>query len=61
LIIEVPSCFFINGRLLHYEVMYHLCVSRLFEGIEGMSIFEGQSHYGEFEVEGLSFFEGVWG
>jgi hypothetical protein len=51
----MPSCSFINGRLLH------LCVSRLFEGIEGMSIFEGQSHYMEFEVEGLSFFEGVWG
>jgi len=41
--------------------MYHLCVPRLFEGIEGMPMFEGQSHYKEFEVEGLSFFEGVWG
>jgi hypothetical protein len=61
LIIEVPSCSFINGKLLHYKIMYHLCVPRLFEGIEGMSIFEGQSHYKEFEVEGLSFFEGVSG
>jgi hypothetical protein len=41
--------------------MYILCVPGLFEGIEGMSIFEVQSHFREFEVEGLSFFEGVRG
>ncbi len=41
----MPPCSFINGKLLHYKIMYLLCVPRLFEGIEGMSIFEGQSHF----------------